>query len=195
VRYFDRVVATDASAEQIASAIFIDRVEYRVAPAHDSKLAAHSVDVVTVAQALHWFPNDAFYDEVRRVTVPGGAIAAWCYGWCHAGDDVEPVLRHFEDVTVGAYWMAGRQYVLDGYRTIPFPFPEVPAPSFELRVRWTLSQLGAYLGSWSAVAKYRRERGEDPVPAGVEQIAATWGSPERTRDVTWPLSIRVGRVE
>ncbi len=193
-RYFDRVIATDASAEQIAHAPPVPNVEYRVAPAEDCGLPDRSTDLVTVAQALHWLQHERFYAEVRRVVVPGGVIAAWTYGACSAGDDVEPLLREFETGTLGPYWNAARRWVDDGYRTIPFPFEEIAMPSSELSVHWTLGQLGRYLTSWSAVATYRRERGHDPVAPLLDQLGHHWGAPERTRNVTWPLGIRVGRI-
>jgi SAM-dependent methyltransferase len=193
-RYFERVIATDGSVDQIAHAVPAANVEYRVAPAESSGLETKSVDLVAVAQALHWFAHDAFFAEVRRVTVTGGVIAAWSYGSCHAGADVETWLRDFEENTVGPYWNPERRWVDERYSTIPFPFLEVPAPTFELRVEWTLRQLDAFLHSWSAVTKFRRDRGEDPVPPLVERLASRWGPAERTREVTWPLNIRVGRV-
>lgn len=194
-RFFDRVIATDGSPDQIARAIPRGNVEYRVASAESSGLAARSVDLVTVAQALHWFAHDGFFSEVRRVAVPGAVVAAWSYASCHAGPDVEMILREFEEGTVGPYWNPERKWVVERYQTIPFPFVEIPAPSFELRVEWTLRQLGAYLQSWSAVAKFQRERGTDPVAPLLERLADHWGPPEQSRDVTWPLNIRVGRVE
>lgn len=194
-RYFSRVIATDASADQIGQATPIANVEYRVAHAELSGIEDRTVDLVTVAQALHWLDHDRFYAEVRRVAVPGSLIAAWSYRSCNAGSDVEPMLREFESRTVGPYWDAHRRWVDEGYRTIPFPFEDIPMPSFELRVQWTLAQLGQYLGSWSAVAKYRRERGQDPVAPLLDQLSHHWGTSERTRDVTWSLGIRVGRIE
>lgn len=194
-RYFTRVVATDASAGQIAQAQPAANIEYRVAAAEASGLPDRSQQLVTVAQALHWLDLDRFYGEVRRVTVPGGVIAAWSYGACSAGADVEALLREFEHGTVAPYWHAARRWVDEGYRTIPFPFSEIPAPTFQLRVRWTLPQLGLYLSSWSAVAAYRRERGEDPVPRVLDRIKSHWGRPDQARDVTWPLVLRVGRIE
>ena len=188
-------MATDGSSEQIAHAVPAPTVEYRVARADSSGLAARSVDVVTVAQALHWFAGEPFFGEVRRVTVPEGVIAAWSYGSAHAGADVEPLLRELEHQTLRTFWRPERKWVDEHYQTIPFPFPEVAAPPFALRVAWTLRQLGAYLGSWSAVADYRRDRGEDPVGPVLERMAGFWGSPDATREVTWPLNIRVGRVE
>jgi SAM-dependent methyltransferase len=193
-RYFERVIATDGSQEQIAHAESVSNVEFRVATADASGLEPRSVDAVTIAQALHWFAHEPFFAEVRRVTVPGGLVAAWSYGSCHAGVDVEELLREFEERIVGPYWPPERKWVDEGYRTIPFPFDEVPAPPFELRATWTLRQLGAYLDSWSAVANYRRDRGEDPVAPALERIARHWESPDRTREVTWPLNIRAGRV-
>jgi ubiquinone/menaquinone biosynthesis C-methylase UbiE len=193
-RYFERVIATDASAEQIAHATPVPNVEYRVARAEASGLSDHSVDLVTVAQALHWLPHDAFYAEVRRVTEPDGVLAAWCYGSCHAGDDVEAILRAFETGKLGPYWHAGRHWVVDEYRSIPFPFEEIAPPSFAMRVEWTLPQLGQYLNSWSAVENYKKQCDEDPVPAVLEEIAPHWGKPNNKREVVWPVGLRVGRV-
>jgi SAM-dependent methyltransferase len=194
-RWFDRVVATDASVAQIRNAVAVKNVEYRVADAASSGLAARSVDLVTVAQALHWFDVDNFYKEVRRVTVPGGIIAVWSYGSPDAGEDVQSALRSFEKETVGRYWDSRRRWVDEGYRNIPFPFTELAVPPLALRMTWTLSQLGGYLRSWSAVAKFVVERGHDPVAPLLEQIEKHWGSSDGTRVVTWPLAIRVGRIE
>jgi SAM-dependent methyltransferase len=193
-RYFATVIATDASGEQIAHALPASNIAYRVAPAEASGLADRSVDVVTVAQALHWLDFDRFYVEVRRVARSGGLIAVWSYGACHVGADVEPLLREFEEGVVGPYWSPERRWVDEGYRTLPFPFEELAVPPFELRVRWSLSQLREYLSSWSAVASYRRDRGEDPVAPLMERIEHHWGPSERAREVAWPLSVRVGRI-
>jgi SAM-dependent methyltransferase len=193
-RYFDRVIATDASAEQIAHASPAPRVEYRVAAAEASGLPPGAVDLTTVAQALHWLDHERFYGEVRRVTIPGGVLAAWTYGQCHVGEDIESLLRDFEYGLLGPYWDPRRRWVDEGYRTIPFPFAEVPMPVFELRAAWSLSQLGGYLSSWSAVAKYRQAHGMDPVAPLLNRIVKQWGAPETTRDIVWPLSVRVGRV-
>src|SRR4051812_48058251 len=51
---FRAVVATDASREQIGQARPHDRITYAVAPAGRTAIPYASVDLVTVAQALHW---------------------------------------------------------------------------------------------------------------------------------------------
>jgi len=193
-RYFDRVIATDASAAQIGLAVPAPGVEYRVAPAEGSGIAPQSADLVAVAQALHWFATPEFFTEVRRVAVDGGIVAAWCYGYCHAGHDLEAEIRGFEEGTLAGHWRPERRFVADGYRTIPFPFDELAAPAFELRMAWSLRQLGEYINSWSAVASYRRANGADPVAPFLKRLAVLWGPPEGTREVTWPLDIRVGTV-
>ena len=188
------VVATDASAEQIRHASAPANVCFQVATAEQSGIRSGCVDLITIAQALHWLDHDRFYAEVRRVSVPDGIIAAWSYGTSHAGAELEPALREFEVGLLGPYWNPRRRWVDEGYRTIPFPFSEIPMPDFELRMRWSLSQLGGYLSSWSAVANFRRIRGFDPVAPFLERIVKLWGSPDATRDVVWPLALRVGRV-
>ena len=193
-RHFRIVVASDASPEQIRHASGPDNVHFRVATAEQSALPSECVDLTTVAQALHWLDHDSFYREVRRVTKPHGIFAAWSYGSCHAGEDLEAELREFEGGLLGPYWNPQRRWVDEGYRTIPFPFPELEMPSFELRMTWSLSQLGGYLSSWSAVATYRRIRGADPVAPFLERIVKLWGSPSETRAVVWPLALRAGRV-
>ena len=193
-RRFDRVVATDASPEQIAHAVPVANVEYRVAPAEASGLPRASVDLTTVAQALHWLDPARFYEEVQRVVRSGGVLAAWSYGSCTAGADIASLLREFEYGLLAPYWDSRRRWVDEGYRTIPFPFAEIPMSAFELRADWSLSQLGEYLRSWSAVDGYRQARGDDPVTPLLDRIVKHWGAPEAIRTVRWPLSVRVGRV-
>jgi SAM-dependent methyltransferase len=192
--YFERVIATDASEAQIALAVPVSNVEYRVANASDSGLPPGSADAITVAQAYHWLDVPRFTAEVRRVTVPGAVVAAWCYGACDAGEDLGPLLLEFQNGTLGPYWNPGRRWVDEGYRTIAFPFEELAAPAFQLRARWSLSQLREYLCSWSAVATFRRERGLDPVAPLMEQIGKFWNPSDGTREITWPIGLRIGRV-
>ena len=193
--HFDQVIATDASAAQIAAAHPYRRVEYRVAPAEASGLSAGTVDLVTVAQALHWFDLDRFYAEVRRVLKPGGVLAVWSYGvLAVAGAAVDERVQTFYRDIVGPYWPPERQLVESGYRTLPFPFAELEAPAFHMETSWSLSELLGYVRSWSATGRFGVERGYDPVTALADELAPLWGAPLEPRIVTWPLALRVGRV-
>src|ERR1051325_1096525 len=153
--HFANVIATDASAEQIARARPHDRVEYRVARAEASGLDNESVDLVTVAQALHWFDREAFFSGAHRVVRAGGALAVWSYGDPLIDEPaVDAVLQHFNHERMGSYWPVERGAVGEAYRAIAFPFVEVTAPSFTLEREWTLDELLGYLRSWSAVTRY-----------------------------------------
>lgn len=45
------------------------------APAEDTGLASNSLDLLTAAQAFHWFNNDAAKVEFRRILKPTGQLA------------------------------------------------------------------------------------------------------------------------
>ncbi|MFL5574755.1 MAG: class I SAM-dependent methyltransferase [Gemmatimonadaceae bacterium] len=193
---FARVVGTDASAAQIERARAHPRVEYRVATAESSGLPDHSVDVVTVAQALHWFDLDRFYAEARRVAAPGGALAVWSYGDPVLDDPaLDAVLARFNFGTLAAYWPSERRAVGEGYLEFPFPFAEVKAPRLAMERSWTLAELAGYMRSWSGVARYVSLTGQDPVPAVEAALAgAGWSEPERRHLVRWPLFVRAGHA-
>lgn len=192
---FDRVVATDASADQLKHAAPRPNIEYRCAGAEASGLADRSADLVTCAQALHWLPRDRFFAEARRVLVPGGLIAVWGYHLPYVGDQaVDAAFRHFHDEVIGPFWPAERTLVLDRFSTIDFPFDAVPAPDFEIGCAWTLDDFAHYLGTQSATDRYRRAHdGADPVPAFVDAVEQAWGGRQATRDVRFPIFVRAGR--
>ena len=196
VSLFSRVIATDASAEQIRHAIAHPRVEYRVARAERSGLEDVSVDLVTIAQALHWLPRAPFYAECRRVLRRGGVLAAWGYHVPlvpHPG--LNSAIRHFHDDVIGPWWPPERQLVLDRFTTVDFPFDEIAAPDFEMRHAWTLDAFAGYLRTTSVTQRYMAaHHGVDPVSALVEAIAPLWGPPGGARDVCFPLVLRAGRA-
>jgi SAM-dependent methyltransferase len=189
--YFSQIVATDLSANQLSEAKAHSRVDYRVAVAESSGLPSASMDVVTVAQALHWFRLDQFYAEIRRVLRPGGVFAAWCYGTGTVS--VDPADRVFQDFyhrVVGPYWQPERKLVEDGYKTLPFPQPELATPLLNMELDWSLEALMGYVRSWSATARYVRDRGNDPVPDLYNRLLPSWGDPRANHKIRWPLNVR-----
>jgi SAM-dependent methyltransferase len=192
--HFNRVIGTDASAQQVAAAAGAPNIEYRVAPAENSGLADKSADLVTVAQALHWFKVDAFFAEAKRVLKPNGIIAVWIYGATHIeGDAVDELAQDYHYNRIGPYWPPEREYVENGYATLPFPFPRIETPQFEIKTRWTLEQLLGYFSSWSGTKRYTEAHGKSPLPQLEAEMLAVWGDPGVPREVRWPITLRVGR--
>lgn len=192
---FVSVTGSDLSAAQISLAPMSRNVRYLVTPAHDSGIATGSVDLVTVAQALHWFELDLFYAEVKRVLVPNGVLAVWTYGALSSDDEeILALLDEFRTETVGSYWPAERRHVDNAYADLSFPFEEIAAPAFTLEISWSLPQLLGYLRSWTASEVFRREHGRDPVFALAGRLVHLWGDAYRQRRISWPLTMRVGRL-
>jgi SAM-dependent methyltransferase len=191
---FARVVATDASRQQLDNATPHPKVEYRVATAESSGLPDRSVDILAVAQAVHWFDFDRFYGEARRVLAPGGAIAVWTYNLLRGTPAISALVDRLAREISGAYWPPERRWVDEEYRTLPFPFPEVHAPVFEHTESWDLHRLVAYLLTWSANVRYQAATGKDPLAEIAPELAAAWGDPGETRTLTWPIYMRAGRL-
>lgn len=192
--HFDSVVATDGSAAQLAAATPHPRVRYVCATAERSGLRSASADIVTVAQALHWLDLARFYREVNRVVVRGGTIAVWSYGQVRVEPRIDEVVDTLYRETIGSYWPSERAHVDNGYRDLAFPFEPIRSPSFEMARQWTLDQLLGYIGTWSAVQRYRRANGGAELGDFAARLAARWGDPSTTRQVNWPLLVRAGRV-
>lgn len=193
-QHFERVFATDASPEQLASAKIIPNVEYRVALAENSGLPAASVDLITVAQALHWFDLPRFYAEVRRVLAPDGLLAVWCYGINEIeGEAVNRIVQNYYANTLGPYWPPSRELVETGYRTLPFPFPELTTPNLRMEARWTIAQLLGYFSTWSATNKFIQATACNPLEPLAAELGQAWGNVNTPRTITWPLSLRIGR--
>lgn len=192
--HFGKVFATDPSGPQIEKAAAHEKIVYSRAPAEHSGLADYSVSLVTVAQAFHWFDQEAFFREVRRVCEPGGRLAIWCYELSSVDEDVDPVvMRLYQDV-LGSFWDPARRMVEEGYRHEKLPFGELQPPPFELTAHWDMHDYLGYIGTWSALQKYKKEHGPDPREIIADELRQAWGDPKERKEVNWPLSLRVFQV-
>jgi SAM-dependent methyltransferase len=188
---FDRVIATDASEKQIANAQSHERVEYRVARAEKSDLESASIDLIMVAQALHWFDLDRFYDEVRRVLKKNSVIAASAYNLLHVEPAIDEVINRYYYEVVGPFWPPER-VLIEKFEELPLPFSEIQAPSFEMIGQWNLEHLVGYLRSWSATQRFIAANRRDPLEEIAGELRVAWGDKNQTRHVIWPLTLRVG---
>ncbi|QNM95263.1 class I SAM-dependent methyltransferase [Chitinimonas koreensis] len=190
---FDRVIATEPSAGQLANAPRRPNIDYRQEPAERSSLPDGGADLVTVAQALHWFDLPAFLAEAGRVLAPGGVLAVWCYEVFRCEPAVDALVSDYYHAVVGSYWPPERRWVEQGYAGLELPFAPLAAPEFEMALDWTLDALVGYLGTWSATQRYKDDKGIDPLPALRERLLAAWGDPAQPRRVAWPLTVRACR--
>lgn len=191
--HFARVLATDASPDQLSRATPHPRIEYRTAVEDDSGAPPGSVDLVTVAQALHWLDLPRFYGEVRRVLKPRGIVAAWCYGMMQVDRGVDAVMDWFEGTRLGRLREKELEHLRSGYREIEFPFDEIATRPWVMTESMTLDQFLGFVSSWSAVATKRRELGTDPVADLRAALSAAWPADAPARAVRWPIGLRAGR--
>jgi ubiquinone/menaquinone biosynthesis C-methylase UbiE len=189
---FDQVEATDISETQLILAVKKPNIHYQTSLAEQTPFADHTFDLITVAQALHWFDVNAFHQEVRRVAKPGAVIAEWGYGLVQLGTDLDSVMLDFYRNRIGPYWDPQRTYIDTAYATLPFPFADAQRVKFTSRQTWSLKRFLNYLRTWSAVRQYIHENEEDPIIGLGEELAPLWGDGER--DVQFPIFLRVGRV-
>jgi SAM-dependent methyltransferase len=198
--HFAVVFATDVAAEQIAAARPHDRIRYSVAPAERSGLPDASVDLVTVAQALHWFDVPAFYAEARRVARRGAVLAVWNYPRPRFEEAaLDRQLQDFYVGVVGPYWPPERRHVEANYQTLP-PFPEelgfaeLAHPEFALTLHWSLDQVLGYVSSWSATARYRQATGEYPLPRLHAALRPAWPA-NGIAGIRMPIGLRVAKLD
>jgi ubiquinone/menaquinone biosynthesis C-methylase UbiE len=191
--YFHKVIATDASSRQIENAVQNEKISYSVAPAHQTTIQTESIDLVTVAQALHWFEFDRFYKEAKRVLKQNGIIAAWTYNLLTVSPEIDLIIKHFYLNVVGEFWPPERKFVENGYKNIPFPFNKLPSPSFHMSARWTIKQLMGYLSTWSAAKRYRDKKRNDPVEPIEKELIRLWDNHAGVMNVTWSLSVIIGK--
>jgi SAM-dependent methyltransferase len=193
--HFSTVHATDVAPEQIAAAKPHPRVKYSVAAAERSGLPPASVDLVTVAQALHWFDVEAFYAEARRVARPGAVLAVWNYPRPRFVDaELDRHFLEFYSGVVGPCWPPERRHVEANYTTLPFPFQELPHPEFGLTLRWNLEQVLGYVSSWSATARYREAHGDDPLPLLRASLQGSWPGEGAIVEIRLPIGLRAATL-
>lgn len=194
VRYFDAVIATDASQEQIANSFPHPRVDYRVELAENTSIERGSVDLITVGTAIHWFDFDSFYAEVRRVGKPGAVLAVWTYYLPVITPELDRILESYYRETLDGYWSDRLKYLDARYATLPFPFQEIEPPEFDIQEDWDLSKLLGFLASWSATPKYIEANGVHPLEVVIDELRAAWGEEEHVHHMRWLIHMRIGKL-
>lgn len=191
---FDRVIATDISAEQLRHARQHPRIDYRLASSEASGLSERSIDLAASAAAAHWFDLPRYNEELRRVVRPGGVAVAWTYHVARVDAPLDAILwRLYRDV-LGPYYPPNVRLVDDGFAAIELPGEDIPAPSFFATVRWSARQVAKFAASWSSVPAYIAATNTNPIPELEAEVAAAFGGPDVVRELRFPLYVRAFRL-
>ena len=192
-KYFKEVYATDISEKQISNAVKENNIFYKVESAERTSFPDNFFDLITVAQAIHWFNFDAFYREVKRTIKTGGVLAVTGYGLVRIDEQTDKIINKFYCEVIGCYWNKERKYVDENYQTIPFPFKEIKTPSLINTFQWTFEQLTGYLQTWSAVQHFIKANNKDPVEIIYEELKNAWGN-DPIKTIRFPILLRVAKL-
>ncbi|HRH60678.1 MAG TPA: methyltransferase domain-containing protein [Chitinophagaceae bacterium] len=189
---FKNVYATDISEKQLANAAKANNIFYKAEPAEQTSFANNSFDLITVAQAVHWFSIEKFYAEVNRILKHDGLLVIVGYGLLSINEAVDKWLDYFYKEITGPYWDAERKHLDEAYTTIPFPLQQIRAPQLSMKYQWSRQHFTGYLQTWSAVQHYIKKHNENPVSEELlRQLYAVWPE-ERIYEVSFPLYIKAG---
>ena len=189
--YFSGVIATDASSQQIQQTSNTPIIRYAIASEACSDIGNSTIDLITVAQAFHWFDSRIFFAEAQRVLKPRGVLAIWSYNLLRISPAVDALIAAFYKDTLGSYWPVERQLVDEGYASVDLPYAEISPPTFKMLQRWNLHEVLGYLGTWSAVKSYQSKHAHNPLDALSQSLSSAWGEPSLKREIAWPLTVRV----
>lgn len=190
---FTKVYATDISEQQLDNAELTNNVAYAKEPAERTTLADNSVDLVTVAQALHWFDLPAFYKEVNRVAKIDAVLVAWTYNLLSVNDTVDAHIHDFYFNALHGYWHIERNYVDTGYANLPFPYTGMDCPQFYIETSWRLEDLIGYLNTWSGLKKFISVNKSNPTDKLREDLRRVWKA-EEIKTIKFPLYLKLAKV-
>ncbi len=191
--HFERVQAIDISRQQLKHAFPAANILYSLSPAEKTAFPNDSFDLITVAQAYHWFDGTSFCREAKRIARPGAVVAIWGYDLSTDDSPVNAIIRHWNFDVLAPYWEKERMHVYNHYRDLPFDFEPLPVPDFEIVVHWSLEQLIGHLRTWSALPNITKAKGDGPFRETVDDISKAWGSDD-TRQFTFAIFMKLGRV-
>lgn len=191
--HFKTVYASDISPGQLKHAVKKENIKYANMPAENTNYPSGIFDLITVAQAIHWFDFDSFFREVKRVAKNQALIAVIGYGKLKTDHEIDVVVENLYEEAFGKYFKNCRKYVYEGYKTIPFPFEEVPTPRFTIKNLWTLEELEGFFNSWSAIQQFKEKEGYNPVDHTIRLIKEKLSKTEPL-SVSFPVFMRLGII-
>jgi len=191
--HFGRVEATDISQEQLDSAFKAPNIFYSKCSAEETPFEDGYFDLITVGQALHWFDQALFFEEVKRVGKHGCMFAVWGYSILTVNEEIDRLFYHYYNNIVGSYWDEARKHIEEEYARVHFPFDKILNEKLYLKVDWSIDHFIGYLRSWSATQKFMKENNYDPLIDFEEELKKVWKDGE-IKTATFPLFIKLCEV-
>ena len=191
---FKNVFATDISENQLKLAYKKPNISYSISRAEKTPFNDNQFDIITVAQAIHWFHFNSFYKEAKRVGKPNSKIFVIGYGLLKINPRIDKIITKFYTEIIGAYWDKERRHIDNKYNSIEFGFEEIPAPkNLEMALEWDMQQLIGYLNSWSSVQKYIVKNGSNPVDLIKKELLEL--ADNKTLNVSFPIFMKIGIIK
>ena len=192
-KHFRKVCGIDISKSQLSHAERADNIEYSVSRAEQTPFADNSFDLITVAQAYHWFNGLQFCSEATRVGRDDALVAIWVYDLAISGTSIDNIIRRWNFDALGPYWEVERNHVYNGYKDLPFEFERITTPEFQIMVEWGCEELIGHLRTWSALQKMMNSVGDEPFKSVIREIESAWGNNSRLQ-FRFPLTLLLGRI-
>ncbi|OGT46401.1 MAG: hypothetical protein A3E83_06370 [Gammaproteobacteria bacterium RIFCSPHIGHO2_12_FULL_41_20] len=193
--YFKQVIATDINPAQLTVAPKKNNIHYYAWPAEKTQIAAHTINLITIAQALHWLNFKRFYNEVKRVAAPNSIIAAWCYSLCTINPTIDIYIKKLYFQILGETYLPKEvKHIYNQYTSIPFPFTKQLTPQFFIEKEINLSQFIGYLQTWSAIKEYQMRLQKNPIDLILNDLTKAWGDANQSHRITWPIHLLVGYI-
>lgn len=193
-RHFKKVIGIDISENQLLNAPKVENLEYRIGNVEDSQLPPGSFDLITVATAIHWFKFDPFFKEVTRISKPNAIFACWAYRLLRTNsEELNNIIDDLYSRVLKGYWDAERIHVENEYRSIPFPFKEIPNPGFVTKLIYHEQDLLGLFNTWSAVQHFIRKNGRNPVDALKPALDKVFSN-SKTVEARFEIFMRAGTV-
>ncbi|KAI8375105.1 S-adenosyl-L-methionine-dependent methyltransferase [Choanephora cucurbitarum] len=216
---FKKVYGLDPLEEQVNHGLARDNIVYQVGSAEDlSRFQDHSVDMVTVATAFHWFDHSAFFREVKRVLKrETGTLAVFGYFFPVIQDQPEAtrLLKELQEGDFDRYANQNIRFMRNLYRDITFPFScqqwyitpasedkthlSEPLDCSLMSNSMSLQELGNYLKTASPYNNYMNDpenKGkQDPVDQLMDNIVQVMQVKDKNTVVNleWPTVLVLAR--
>ena len=190
-RHYKEVYATDISTAQLQHAVAMPNIYYSISPAEKTVFPDNFFDMLCATQAAHWFDLEIFYREAERILKPNGVLALVGYGLIEINGNIDKLIKALYTDILGTYWDKERKFIDDHYRSLPFPYKEITAPSLQINCEWNLPQLVGYLNTWSALGHYKKANQKDPLTEMFPALQKIWGGNEILRSVRFPIMAKI----